>query len=77
MRVSERLTNALKKVGLIAMPRRKRQGMSLFLARAVIDQQLSVKAARRIWTRVKNISKVKGVSVRDLFVDEFFSEVRG
>ena len=77
VRVSERLTNALKEVGPIAMPRRKRQGISLFLARAVIGQQLSVKAARSIWTRVENISKVKDVPISDLFVDEFFLEVRG
>ena len=74
--ISARLSKSIRDIGPIGLPRRKRQGMALFLTRAVVGQQLSVKAARSIWTRVEELSRTKEVHVSDLFVDECFVDVR-
>ncbi len=42
----------------------------MFLARAVIGQQLSVKVARRIWGRVEAAAQARGVDLLTLLTEE-------
>jgi DNA-3-methyladenine glycosylase II len=50
---SPELQQLIKQVGPIEMPSRKHLGIAQFLARVIIGQQVSTKAAATIWGRVK------------------------
>jgi DNA-3-methyladenine glycosylase II len=51
--VSPRLQAALRASGPMRHPEREDKGVAVFLARAVVGQQLSTKAARAIWGRLE------------------------
>ena len=51
--VSPKLQAALRKAGPVWFPEREDKGVAAFLARAVVGQQLSTRAARAIWGRLE------------------------
>jgi DNA-3-methyladenine glycosylase II len=51
--LSVELAEGIAAAGPLALPKPATRSLGVFLARAVIGQQLSVKAARRIWGRVE------------------------
>ncbi len=58
--LSAELAEGIAVAGPLALPKPDARGLSVFLARAVIGQQLSVKAARRIWGRVEGAAHRHG-----------------
>jgi hypothetical protein len=52
-RLSPALCDALAGTGPLWFPEREDRGVPLLLARAIVGQQLSAKAARRIWARLE------------------------
>lgn len=63
--VSSALVEALDSVGPISFPERKSEGLELFLARAVIGQQLSAKASQSIWSKVETAAQSTGVGITE------------
>jgi DNA-3-methyladenine glycosylase II len=51
--LSPRLRTELARIGPLWFPEREDRGLALQLARAIVGQQLSTKAARSIWTRIE------------------------
>lgn len=50
---SPELRQHMRSLGPVKMPNRKHLGLPQFLARVIIGQQLSTKAAHTIWSRIK------------------------
>ncbi len=65
--VSSPLHAAIRDIGRIRMPDRRRPGLAYFLSRVVVGQQLSTAAARSIWTRVEAAVKANGSTVPEFF----------
>ena len=65
--VSGELRKAIEEIGPIDFPQRKDNGVAYFLARAVVGQQLSTKAARSIWRRVEGSAVSSGVGIPGFF----------
>ncbi len=55
--ISPRLREHMQHVGPVQIPSRKHMGLAKFLARVIIGQQLSTKAARTIWTRIEDAAR--------------------
>jgi len=55
--VSVDLRQDIRSVGPLWLPDREDRGLAMFLARAVIGQQLSAKAARSIWERIERMAR--------------------
>jgi DNA-3-methyladenine glycosylase II len=47
------LRDALARIGPLWFPSREDRGLAVHLARAIVGQQLSIKAARGIWARIE------------------------
>ena len=58
--LSPALAEAIAQVGPAPLPRRDATPFPVYLARAVAGQQLSVIAARSIWSRVEDAAKADG-----------------
>ena len=58
--LSAPLADALERVGPVALPDRGDAPLARFLARAVVGQQLSTKAARTIWERLEAAAAAAG-----------------
>jgi DNA-3-methyladenine glycosylase II len=58
--MSPALAGDLRSLGPIVWPERDAASIGLFLARAVIGQQLSTKVARVIWSRVEALAAATG-----------------
>ncbi|MCY4420206.1 MAG: DNA-3-methyladenine glycosylase 2 family protein [Gammaproteobacteria bacterium] len=65
--VSTALVEALCSVGPISFPERKDKDLGRFLARVVIGQQLSTKAAQSIWSKAEAAALLAGVSITEYF----------
>jgi len=58
---SKALSEDIRAIGPVDFPKRKRTSLSVFLARAIVGQQLSLKVARTIWGRIEEaIERSKG-----------------
>lgn len=68
--ISGPLLEALETVGPRRFPDRGDVPLGRFLARAVVGQQLSTRAARSIWSRVEQAAAEAGVDVPELCSDE-------
>lgn len=66
---SPALAADMRSIGPVKMPNRKHLGISQFLARVIIGQQVSTKAAMTIWGRIKTAAKDA-----DEKIPAFFSE---
>jgi DNA-3-methyladenine glycosylase II len=51
--LSPPLRDALQRTGPLWFPNREDRGLAVHLARAIVGQQLSTKAARSIWSRIE------------------------
>jgi DNA-3-methyladenine glycosylase II len=51
--LSPPLRDALARIGPLWFPNREDRGLAVHLARAIVGQQLSTKAARSIWARIE------------------------
>lgn len=70
--VSLKLQNVLQEIGPIAFPDQMERGLTFFLGRAVVGQQLSTHAARTIWMRIEEAASKHGCSVPEFFREERF-----
>ncbi len=68
--LSAELAEGIAVAGPLALPKPDARGLGVFLARAVIGQQLSVKAARRIWGRVEEAAHAQGDHLLALLTEE-------
>ena len=68
--LSADLAEGITSVGPLVLPEPEERGLGVFLARAVIGQQLSVKVARRIWGRVEAAAQARGVDLLTLLTEE-------
>jgi len=73
---SEPLRTALEGVGPPGFPDRGDVPLAQFLARAVVGQQLSTKAARSIWARVESAAAGEGVAVLALLDEDRYELLR-
>lgn len=74
--VSTDLRDALEAVGPRQFPDRGDREPAVFLARAVVGQQLSTHVARVIWRRVEELAAAEGVGMPELFTEERQSALR-
>jgi DNA-3-methyladenine glycosylase II len=56
--LSPPLRDALERIGPLWFPHREDRGLAVHLARAIVGQQLSTKAARSIWARIEGAAAV-------------------
>ena len=68
--LSADLAEGIASAGPLALPEPEARGLGVFLARAVIGQQLSVKVARRIWGRVEAAAQAHGGDLLALLTEE-------
>ncbi len=67
--LSAELHKAIVEIGPINFPEREDHGLAHFLARAVVGQQLSTKAARSIWRRVEGLTESSGMGIPQFFME--------
>ncbi len=67
---SRTLSEDIIAIGPVEFPKRKRTSLSAFLARAVVGQQLSLKAARTIWGRIEEAIKESKGEIPGFFREE-------
>jgi DNA-3-methyladenine glycosylase II len=67
--ISPVLQRVFEDIGPVTLPDRRRKGLVPFLARAIVGQQLSTKAARSIWNRVEDTVREHGGRVPDFFCE--------
>jgi DNA-3-methyladenine glycosylase II len=58
--LSPSLRDALARIGPLWFPEREDRGLAVHLARAIVGQQLSTKAARSIWARIEAATALAG-----------------
>ncbi len=68
--LSADLAEGIAAAGPPALPEPEARGLGAFLARAIIGQQLSVKAARRIWGRVEATAQAHGGDLLAFLTEE-------
>lgn len=73
---SRALEEKIRAIGPIDFPDRKRVSLTLFLARAVVGQQLSLQAARTIWGRIEAAAKESEFRMPDFFREENEGTIR-
>jgi DNA-3-methyladenine glycosylase II len=61
------LHEQMRRLGPVSIPNRKHLGIAQFLARVIIGQQLSTKAARTIWTRITNAARAADEGIPQFF----------
>lgn len=74
--LSPDLRAAMERVGPPEPRDRGDQPVAGFLARAVVGQQLSTRAAATIWSRVEAMGADEGVTIPDDLTDEHFDALR-
>lgn len=74
--VSDPLVEAIGSVGPRQFPDRGDMPLAHFLARTIVGQQLSTKAARSIWSRIEACAANTGVGIPELFTDEHHAALR-
>ena len=65
--ISPLFSRALEAVDPVSFPDREDNGVGHFLSRAVVGQQLSTKAARKIWSRVEKVAFSSGSDIPQFF----------
>lgn len=70
------LQERLNTLGPLWFPDRRNDNSALYLARSIVGQQVSVKAAQAIWGRVEQLAQSRGVGTEDLFVPENVEALR-
>ncbi len=73
---SKTLSEDILAIGPVDFPKHKRSSLSVFLARAVVGQQLSLKAARTIWGRIEEAIKESKGEMPGFFLEENTSLIR-
>lgn len=63
-------------MGPLWFPRREDKGLSLFLSRSVIGQQLSTHAARSIWARIEAVANASDRNASAFFCRENVEQLR-
>ncbi len=71
------IQKVLCEVGSLPQPEKKFSNALDFLARSIVGQQLSVKAARSIWGRVLILAKKKDTSISELLSLQAQTDLRG
>ena len=74
--ISPRFGRVLERIGPIEIGRSPHRTVAAHLYRTVVDQQLSLSAARAIWLRIEALAKTEGNDVESLFVDSNFGQLR-
>ncbi len=67
--ISPALARALEDIGPVLLPDRRRKGLVSFLARAIVGQQLSTRAARSIWSRIEDAVREDGGRIPGYFCE--------
>ncbi len=67
---SPSLRREIAEIGPLTLPERRRRGLSHFLARAVIGQQLSTAVAKSIWRRIEGAAQDGAQSIPGFFRDD-------
>lgn len=75
--LSPALADEIREIGPISFPDRKYGSLPRFLARVVVGQQLSFKAARTIWGRIEEARKESGNRIPNFFCEENSEAIRG
>lgn len=75
--VSVPLAEAFETVGPRHFPDRSDQPLARFLARIIVGQQLSTKAARSIWSRVEQAAADGDIPIPEFFAGEHHEILRG
>ena len=75
--VSPPLQRTLVRIGRVDVPRRDRDGLPRFLARAIVGQQLSTVAARSIWGRIEESVRAKKSTMPKFFCGKNTRTLRG
>src|SRR5205809_1980023 len=65
--VAPPLHAAIVQVGTLRLPPRGKHKLAVFLARAIVGQQLSTSAARSIWARLEAAARERGAVMPDFF----------
>ncbi|MCB1792901.1 MAG: DNA-3-methyladenine glycosylase 2 family protein [Candidatus Competibacteraceae bacterium] len=68
--LSAELAEGIAAAGPLALPKPETRRLGVFLVRAVIGQQLSVKVARRIWGRVEVAAQAHGGDLLAFLTEE-------
>ncbi|MEM7467113.1 MAG: DNA-3-methyladenine glycosylase 2 family protein [Pseudomonadota bacterium] len=74
--ISTSLANDIHEAGPVAIPSRKHLGIGAFLARVIVGQQLSTKAAATIWGRLSEAARAKNTRIIDFCTEGNFSAIR-
>lgn len=74
--ISPRLAAAIESTGPQTFPDRGDVPLGRFLARTIVGQQLSTRAARSIWSRVEAAAAVEGREIPELFAPEHHDTLR-
>lgn len=70
------LTATIGKIGPLEIPEPRFGNAEDFLARSIVGQQLSVAAARTIWSRVEALAEARGKKVTELPALDLKEEIR-
>jgi DNA-3-methyladenine glycosylase II len=73
---SPQLQQHIKRVGPIGLDSRKHLGIAQFLARVIIGQQVSTKAAATIWGRVKDAARESDQKIPGFFCEANVNTLR-
>lgn len=73
---SPELRSHLQRLGPLQIPSRKHLGLPHFLARVIIGQQLSTKAAHTIWSRIKTAARDADQRIPHYFCPENIDAIR-
>jgi DNA-3-methyladenine glycosylase II len=73
---SPELQAHMKRIGPVDLPNRKHMGAAQFLAQVIIGQQLSTKAARTIWQRIKTAARDADERIPHFFREENIDVIR-
>ncbi|HJP34685.1 MAG TPA: DNA-3-methyladenine glycosylase 2 family protein [Gammaproteobacteria bacterium] len=73
---SPELKQHMRRLGPVQIPNRKYLGLPQFLARIIIGQQLSTKAAHTIWSRIKAAARDAEERIPQFFREDNFEELR-
>lgn len=75
-KISPDLAAHIKAVGPVRLPRNNMPDLVVFLARTVVDQQLSVKAANTIWARIEAAAEKAGRGLSEFFEEQNIERLR-
>jgi DNA-3-methyladenine glycosylase II len=75
--LSASLRNELLRGGPLWFPEREDRGLALHLARAIVGQQLSTKAARSIWARLEAAATAEGEALDGFLREANTLAIRG